>query len=108
MCNYQLLSSSRYGFIKRCDSCKKVKFTFGTLSATMYSDHIDEMRISLIEQKMKLKYQNLPSNAIYELPLDEKVSINMNRTELEDLYELIVTASNMADVYQILEVEAEG
>lgn len=108
MCNYQILSSNRFGFIKRCDSCKKVKFTFGTLSATMYSEDLEEIKYALVEQKRELRFQNYVPNAHYELPLDEKMSINMNREELEGLYDLVLTASNMVDVYSVIEVEAEG
>lgn len=108
MCNYQILSSSKFGFIKRCDSCKKVKFTFGTLSAYMYSEELEEIRISLAEQKKQLKFQNFITNATYELPLDERISIYMNSVELEGLYDLVHTATNMVDVYSVIEVEAEG
>lgn len=32
----------------------------------------------------------------------------MNREELEGLYDLVLMASNMIDIYSAIEVEAEG
>lgn len=104
MCNYQLLANSKLGYIKRCDSCKKVKFVFGTISATMYSEDLDQIQFSLYKELKNLRLQPYNPSALYELPLDERISINMNHPEMEGLYEMIHTATSLVDLYSIIEV----
>ncbi len=108
MCNYQILAQSKLGYIKRCDSCKKVKFVFGTLTATMASEELEQIQFSLHNELKNLRYQPYDSSRLYELPLDEKISINMNQSEMAALYDMIHTATNMIELYSHIEVEAEG
>lgn len=104
MCNYQLLAKSNLGYIKRCDSCKKVKFVFGTISATMYSEDLDQIRFSIHERLKNLRFIPCNPSALYELPLDERISINMNHPEMEDLYNMLHSATSLVDLYSVLEV----
>lgn len=108
MCNYQILAQSKLGYIKRCESCKKIKFVFGTLTATMTSEELEQIQFSLQNELKNLRYQPQDSSRLYELPLDEKISINMNHPEMAGLYDMIDTANNMIELYSHIEVEAEG
>lgn len=74
----------------------------------MYSEDLEDIKDALVEQKSELRFENHVPNTQYKLPLDKKISINMNRDELEGLYDLVLMASNMIDIYSAIEVEAEG
>lgn len=103
MCNYQLLANSNLGYIKRCDSCKKVKFVFGTISATMYSEELDQIQYSIHQELKNIRMMPYNPSALYELPLDDRISINMNQPEMEGLYEMIHTATSLVDLYSVIE-----